>query len=88
MDTWLMSCRVLKRGMEEYVINRMVALAAAGGFSRITAEYLPTPKNRMVRDIYETMGFRRTGENTFAADVGAFPVLKTYIREESENEQG
>lgn len=87
VDTWLMSCRVLKRGMEEYVINHMVALAAENGFSRITAEYLPTPKNRMVRDIYETMGFRRTGEHTFAADVGAFPVLKTYIREESENEQ-
>ena len=87
LDTWLMSCRVLKRGMEEYVINHVAQLAADHHFRRIYAEYIPTPKNRMVKDICETMGFVRTGENSFVLDVPAFTVLKTYIKEEPDHEQ-
>ena len=86
LDTWLMSCRVLKRGMEEFVVNRMVREAAAHGYTRIEAEYLPTPKNGMVKDLCEQMGFTRTGENTFALDAAAFTPLKTMIKEEEANE--
>ena len=82
VDTWLMSCRVLKRGMEEFIINRMVQTAADCGFRIILAEYLPTPKNRMVKDIYETMGFSKTGENTYCLKVSDFQTLKTYIKED------
>lgn len=82
MDTWLMSCRVLKRGMEEFVINTVVRTAVDNGFDRIYAEYLETPKNMMVKDIYEKMGFERTGDNTFCLNVKDFKELKTYIRED------
>lgn len=82
VDTWLMSCRVLKRGMEEYIINCMVETAADCGFRVIISEYLPTAKNRMVKDIYEAVGFSKTGENTYRLDVAAFKVLKTYIKKE------
>lgn len=81
VDTWLMSCRVLKRGMEEYIINHMVRTAAEGGFRTILSEYLPTPKNQMVKDVYEAMGFSKTGENTYRLDISVFKSLKTYIRE-------
>ena len=87
LDTWLMSCRVLKRGMEEYVINHVAQLAADHHFRHICAEYIPTPKNRMVKDICETMGFVRTGENSFVLDVPAFTALKTYIKEEPDHGQ-
>ena len=87
LDTWLMSCRVLKRGMEEYVMNRIVQLAADHHFSRIAAEYIPTAKNRMVKDLCETMGFLRTGENTFVLETASFAALKTYIKEEPDHEQ-
>ena len=86
LDTWLMSCRVLKRGMEEFVVNRMVREAAANGYARIEAEYIPTPKNRMVKDLCGEMGFTRTGESTFALDVGSFAPLKTMIKEEEAHE--
>lgn len=85
VDTWLMSCRVLKRGMEEYIINHIVRMAAERGFRTILSEYLPTGKNQMVKDIYETMGFSKIGENTYRLNVSAFKVLKTHIKEEENN---
>ncbi len=82
VSEWLMSCRVLKRGMEEFIVNKMVETAKAHGFRKITGEYIPTPKNAMVKDLYEAMGFTRVGENRFEADTAAFPFHKTYISEE------
>jgi len=57
IDTWLMSCRVLKRQVEEETVNEMVRLAALRGCNRIRGVYLPTKKNGMVRDLYPRMGF-------------------------------
>ena len=82
VDTWLMSCRVLKRGMEEYVVNKIVKLARAHGFKKITAEYIPTPKNAMVEKIYEKMGFTNVGENNYALDVDSYKDQVSYINEE------
>ncbi len=82
VSEWLMSCRVLKRGMEEFIVNKMVETAKNHGFKKIIGEYIPTPKNAMVKDLYETMGFTRVEETQFEADVAAFPFHKTYISEE------
>jgi FkbH-like protein len=57
IDTWLMSCRVLKRQVEELVLNELARLAQASGCSRLVGMYLPTAKNEMVRDHYPRMGF-------------------------------
>ena len=52
-----MSCRVLKRGMENFTLNTMVEKAKAAGYKKIIGEYLPTPKNKMVEDHYTRLGF-------------------------------
>ena len=57
IDTWLMSCRVLKRGMENYVLNTIVDLAKRNGFTTLKGEYIPTAKNEMVKDHYLNLGF-------------------------------
>jgi FkbH-like protein len=57
VDTWLMSCRVLKRQVEEETVNEIVRLARARGCATVRGLYLPTKKNGMVRDLYPTMGF-------------------------------
>lgn len=57
IDTWIMSCRVLKRNMENFVLNTMVSVAKERGYSEITGEYLPTLKNTMVKNHYEDLGF-------------------------------
>lgn len=82
VNTWLMSCRVLKRGMEEFIVNKMIEAAANAGFSTVEGEYLKTAKNAMVANIYEKMGFTCIGDGRFAADVAAFQKNKTHIVEE------
>jgi FkbH-like protein len=60
IDTWLMSCRVLKRQVEELVLNELVRLALLRNCSRIKGVYLPTAKNGMVRSHYDALGFTPT----------------------------
>jgi FkbH-like protein len=58
VDTWFMSCRVLKRGMENFTLNTMVERAKATGYKYIIGEYLPTQKNKMVENHYLSLGFK------------------------------
>ena len=59
VDTWFMSCRVLKRGMENFTLNTMVERAHKAGYKRIIGEYLPTTKNKMVEQHYPGLGFTK-----------------------------
>lgn len=60
---WLMSCRVLKRGMEDAMMDTLVEDAASRGVKVIEGYYYPTAKNAMVRDFYADMGFAKTAED-------------------------
>ena len=40
IDTWFMSCRVLKRGMENFTLNKIVEIARKIGAKRIIGEYI------------------------------------------------
>jgi len=60
-DTWLMSCRVLKRRVEEAVLAHVAAAARAEGVARLVGHYLPSPKNAMVAGHFETLGFAPAG---------------------------
>jgi len=82
VSQWLMSCRVLKRGMEEFIVNKILQTAAAHGYTKVVGEYIPTAKNAMVKDLYEKLGFARTRENRFEAEVAGFQYHKTFITEE------
>ena len=57
IEAWLMSCRVLGRGVEKLVYNRLVAAARAAGAKSLSGRYLPTPKNGLVKDLYRGLGF-------------------------------
>ena len=57
IDTWLMSCRVLKRRVEEAVLQTLVQHAAKQGISKLVGKYLPTPKNDLVKNHYHDLGF-------------------------------
>ena len=57
IDTWLMSCRVLKRGVENCLLNHLCKLALERGLTVIKGEFIPTAKNALVRDHYATLGF-------------------------------
>lgn len=57
IDTWLMSCRVLGRKVEEAVLAEIVKAAQAKGVAAIHGRYLPTAKNAMVADHYSKLRF-------------------------------
>jgi FkbH-like protein len=63
IDTWLMSCRVLKRQVEEATLNELAGLARNRGCARLEGLYLPTARNEMVRDFYARLGFTLISEN-------------------------
>jgi FkbH-like protein len=57
IDTWLMSCRVIGRQVEDETFNVILDRAVAKGCSLIRGEYIPTRKNGMVGALYESLGF-------------------------------
>jgi FkbH-like protein len=56
LDTWLMSCRVLGRRIDEAMFAALVEFARRAEFRRVLCEFLPTPKNEVVRDLFEQLG--------------------------------
>jgi FkbH-like protein len=62
IETWLMSCRVLGRGVEEACLNLLAEAAMAKGARRMVGMYRPTEKNGMVREMYGGLGFRKVHE--------------------------
>ncbi len=86
IDTWLMSCRVLKRGMEEFIVNHFVKRAAQSGFKKISAEYIPTSKNGMVKDIYDRMGFSKVKDNYYELEIDNYREQNNYIVEDQYSE--
>lgn len=79
VDTWFMSCRVLKRGMEDFIVNSMFKAAKEAGYSIINAEYIPTPKNKMVQNIYSEKGFEITTDNHYTKAVGDYEPKHVWI---------
>ena len=61
VDTWLMSCRVLGRGVEQAVLNEIVEHARRAGATKICGRYLPTARNEMVKRHYASLGFVQVG---------------------------
>lgn len=82
VDTWLMSCRVLKRGMEHFTLNQMVEIARSQGYKNIVGEYIATPKNGMVAAHYASLGFTQLASDParWTLDVSKYQALDTAIR--------
>jgi FkbH-like protein len=83
INTWLMSCRVLKRGMEDFTLNTIASYARENGFKRIIGEYIPTAKNAMVEGHYAALGFapveNKEQKKLFALDVDQYKEKECFI---------
>jgi FkbH-like protein len=64
IDSWLMSCRVLGRQVEETTLNILVDQAKTLGAKNLIGEYVPTPKNSMVKEHYAKLGFTPIGNGS------------------------
>ena len=59
---WLMSCRVLKRDMEQAMLDTLVLQSRESEISKLHGYYYKTAKNAMVKEFYGTMGFQKLSE--------------------------
>lgn len=84
VENWLMSCRVLKRGMEQFIADSIVKIAKDGGFKRVVGEYIPTQKNGMVKNLYSELGFEKIDENIYVAETSKYIPHKIYIKEKGD----
>ncbi len=71
IDSWLMSCRVFSRSLEQFVMRHLIEMAAARGLTRIVGLFVAGPKNDVVADLYPRLGFTADGEDRWVREVGA-----------------
>ena len=57
IDSWVMSCRVLGRGVEKAMLNEVVAAARSAGRRQLDGAFIPTGRNELVRKHYANLGF-------------------------------
>ena len=62
IDSLLLSCRILGKGIEFAFLNTVLARLKNRGIQSIKAEYIPTVKNAQVADFYDRCGFTLTGQ--------------------------
>lgn len=86
IDTWLMSCRVLKRQVEDQMLNEIFDRARARGCNRVRGVYFPTAKNSMVKDHYSRCSFEKEDEtdefSSYTLSVENFSPRSTFIKKQ------
>ena len=63
IDTFLLSCRIMGRGVEETMMNQIIEKAKSSGIKKIKGEFISTTKNKPAENFYEKLGFKK--ENQF-----------------------
>jgi len=90
IDTWVMSCRVLSRGMEEFILESIADTAKASGCDVIRGIYRETRKNGLVKDLYPRLGATRTlpaaesGDQIFEFEVALLSTPQHHIKRSPE----
>jgi FkbH-like protein len=86
IDTWLMSCRVLKRGVEEFVMQELHDAAVNDGMHKIVGEFIPSGRNGMVESHYLSLGFEKKseddGKTSWSIDISDGQTWPNYINKE------
>ena len=82
LDTFLMSCRVIGREAEGAFLHTLLNLLSERGVVEVIADYLPTPKNGLVKDFLPKQGFLPSEEGRYSWNLkqqqplpeSAFPI--------------
>lgn len=90
VDTFLLSCRVLGRGVEHRMLRELGALAAARGLARVDVPFVPSRKNQAARDFLERAGgqFRHDTADGFVFRFPAEEAARLEYRGESASADG
>ena len=76
IDTWLMSCRVLGRRVEQALLQELLAAARDRSISRLVGRYMPSGRNRLVEDHYAKLGFNLVEQRADLTTVWEMPTAE------------
>ncbi|MDC0240900.1 HAD-IIIC family phosphatase [Candidatus Nitrosopelagicus sp.] len=62
IDTFLLSCRIIGRGIEQGIINYIISLAKKENVSKLTANFIPTKKNQPAESFLPSFGFKKLND--------------------------
>jgi len=62
IDTFLLSCRVMGRGVEEALLGKIIERAKIEGIKKIKAQYIQTKKNKPAENFLSDFGFIKDGD--------------------------
>lgn len=86
IESWVMSCRVFGRELEHEAMNIAVEAARDRGVRALSADYIPTTKNGVIRDLFPSLGFAPSDKDTpsngpsrWILDVKNYDAHKTHI---------
>ena len=71
VDTLLMSCRALGRGVEDALLAACIRKSAQRGSRDVAGRYIPTAKNARAADFYDTRGFTAGGDGVYRRSIGS-----------------
>lgn len=81
IDTFLLSCRVIGRGIEDSMAASIDGFARQHGLKKLKGEYIPTHRNKPAAGMYERLGFKKTSDTFFEIDLKESPLAPpSYIR--------
>ena len=69
IDTFLLSCRVIGRKIEDAMIAFIAEFAKKRGVNTLIGEYIPTAKNKPAADMYEKHKFKKIDDTLFSAEL-------------------
>ena len=61
IDTFLLSCRVIGRGVEDGILSHIIEKARKDGISQVRGEYIKTEKNQPAENLFADFGFKKEG---------------------------
>jgi FkbH-like protein len=79
IDTWIMSCRVLKRTVEHLLMNLIVSKLIERKIDIIKGEYLPTDKNKLVEHLLSELAMDKLDENNYQLKISKYIPFKHFI---------
>jgi len=62
IDTFLLSCRVIGRGVEEALLSQIIKKAKKEGVKKVKAQYIKTKKNKPAENFLSDFGFTRDSD--------------------------
>ncbi len=63
IDTFLLSCRIMGRGVENGILSQILIDAKNNNIEEIQASFFPTQKNKPAENFLSDFGFKKEGQN-------------------------